>query len=189
MTAPLPTHRPRLTFERVWALVPVAHRPLLDGLALVGVRGFFLADGAPGVNDFGIFDDAVILVSPDCLVAFNGNTDPVRQGWNAKVGKPYAQLAAGVWRYTAGLHKGTPAFIQHAPVTVHRDAGAARPDVQPYDETGWFGINIHPAGWQSVNSEGCQTVHRGQWDGFHALLTDELRRWKVTAVPYILTGI
>ena len=156
-----------------------------DPVCLVGIRGYFRDTmGAVGKNDRGLYDDAIILVSPNVHAAFNANVDPARSGKNPKVGKGYASLKPGVWRYRMGKHgirSGSPykALVQAAPVTVARDGGN--------DETGWFGINIHRGGITRTNSEGCQTLPPAQWPAFIALVDSELKRNNAKTVSYVLT--
>lgn len=156
-----------------------------DPVCLVGIRGYFRDTmGAVGKNDRGLYDDAIILVSPNVHAAFNANVDPARSGKNPKVGKGYASLKPGVWRYRMGRHgirSGNPykALVQAAPVTVARDGGA--------EESGWFGINIHRGGNRTTGSEGCQTLPPTQWPAFIALVDSELKRNNAKTVSYVLT--
>lgn len=156
-----------------------------DPVCLVGIRGYYRDSmGAVGRNDVGVFDDAIIVVSPNVHAAFNGNVDPTRLGWNPKVRKPMAQLKPGVYRYKLGKHglrtkNPYRALVQAGPVTVFRG---------DKEETGWFGINIHAAG-RTTSSEGCQTVPRagGQWDALIALVEAEMKRNNAKTVSYVLT--
>lgn len=155
-----------------------------DPVCLVGNRGYYLNSmGARGKNDYGIYDDALILVTSNVHAAFNANTDPSRLGFNAKAGKPMAVLKPGVYRYKLGKHgvnRGNPytALVQAAPVTVLRGDG---------EEAGWFGINIHRGGRTTTSSEGCQTIPPSQWDAFISLVQTELKRANATTLAYVLT--
>jgi hypothetical protein len=155
-----------------------------DPVCLVGIRGYYLNSmGVAGKNDVGLYDDAIILISPNVHAAFNANVDPSRLGFNAKAGKPMAQLKAGVWRYKIGKHgisRGNPytALVQAAAVTVLRGNT---------EETGWFGINIHRGGRKTTSSEGCQTVPPDQWDAFIAMVQSEMKRNGATIISYVLT--
>jgi len=128
------------------------------GTYLVGVRGYFEKSmGNPTKNDRGIYDDAIFLVTPSKVRAYNGNTDPSfgRKGM--------ANLKPGVWEFETGLHglsrpNPYPAFRQHSKMTVYRD------DVG--DDSGYFGINLHRGGINSTSSLGCQTIVASQWDEF-----------------------
>jgi lysozyme len=164
---------------------------------LVGIRGYYRDSmGAKGKNDVGLFDDALILISPNVHAAWNANVDPSRLGWNPKVKKPMAQLKPGVYRYRLGKHgirsgNPYPALVQAGPVTVYRGDS---------EETGWFGINIHAAGGgvstmpRSTSSEGCQTVpgryglKGSQYDSFYSLVAAEMRRNNAKTVSYVLTS-
>lgn len=160
-------------------------------LIVVGYRGYYKNTmGAPGVNDRGIYDDAIFIDSPSVTAAYNGNTDPSRfrkgQGKGAKKGM--AVLKPGAWFvHKFALHKGKYlALCQRAgDVTVVRDGNP------PYEDTGSFGINIHRGGYNTTSSEGCQTIHPSQWDSFIELVKDQAQRyyeskWKSIVVPYIL---
>jgi hypothetical protein len=157
-----------------------------DPVCLVGIRGYYRDSmGAKGANDRGIYDDAIILVSPNAHVAFNANVDPAGVGINPKVRKGFASLATGVWRYKLGQHglrSGNPykALVQGGPVTVNRDGGKA--------ETGYFGINIHKGSVRSVSSEGCQTIPPAQWPAFITMVETEMRRNNAKTVSYVLTS-
>ncbi len=179
----IPKNRPRIERKTTEQLLRL--RKVSDPVCLVGIRGYYRDSmGAKGKNDTGLFDDAIILVSPNAHIAWNANVDPTRLGWNPKVRKPMAQLKTGVYRYKVGKHglrTGNPytALVQAGPVTVHRG---------DKEETGWFGINIHAAG-RTTSSEGCQTIPRagGQWDSFIATVQSELKRNNAKTVSYVLT--
>lgn len=155
-----------------------------DPVCLVGIRGYFRDTmGAKGKNDVNIYDDAIILVSPNAHVAFNANVDPSRLGFNAKARKPMAQLKRGVYRYKIGQHgisRGNPykALVQAGPVTVLRGDS---------EETGYFGINIHRGGYSTTSSEGCQTLPPAQWPAFISVVETEMKRNNAKTVSYVLT--
>jgi hypothetical protein len=156
-----------------------------DPVCLVGIRGYYRDSmGARGKNDVGIYDDAIILISPNVHAAFNANVDPSRLGWNAKVKKPMAQLRAGVYRYKLGKHgisRGNPykALVQAGPVTVYRG---------DKEETGFFAINIHRGSRNSTSSEGCQTIPEPCWTGFINLAEAEMKRNNAKTLSYVLTS-
>lgn len=87
--------RPRMPLERARALL--AAHGVTEQVALVGVRGFFGALGAPG-NDAGVYDDAVFLVTQEACVGFVFNTDPT------SFAPPNVALKTGLWRYRPGRH-------------------------------------------------------------------------------------
>ncbi len=158
---------------------------------VVGIRGYYCNTlGVPGINDRGIYDDALFLSSPFAFTAWNGNTDPsrVRKGRGTGARKGMAVLTPGLWfAHRFGLHRGQyPALVQSGgPVTVIRDGDP------PYPDSGLFGINIHRGGWSTTSSLGCQTVHPAQWPAFIALAQDLAKRhfgaaWKRTTIPYAL---
>jgi len=148
---------------------------------LLGRRGYYRNTmGVPGENDRGIYDDAMLLVSPTAFVTFNANTDPTRAGGHLAV------LVPGVYTYKLGIHglsrpadQRYEALVQAGPVTVQRDDGKR--------ETGWFGINIHRGGYTTTSSEGCQTIWPEQWDAFRELVKSEMRRFNMSTITYALT--
>jgi lysozyme len=137
---------------------------------LLGVRGYYRDTmGKTGVNDRGIYDDAIFVVGPETFVAFNANTDP------SFFRKGIATLATGFHAYRPGNHGisrpggGYPAF---RPATRNEELPVTRDGVK----APWPGvaINIHRGGYRTTSSEGCQTIHPSQWDAFHALVSMEL---------------
>ena len=159
--------RPRLTRSQVIAKLPSGYKVP----CIVGMRGYFKDEmGKKGVNDRGIYDDAIFIIEPNLMYCFNANTDPSRHGMNNKIGKGLASLKAGTYEYKVGIHgvskeksKQYEALIQEEKVTVQRD-------VTNTEHTGFFGINIHKGGFNSTSSEGCQTIHPSQWDEFMSLV-------------------
>lgn len=151
-------------------------------VVLLGVRGYYLSSmGKPGVNDRGIYDDAIFVVSPNAFAGFNANTDP------SVYRKGIATLVPGVHFYRKGKHGitkpggGYPAFRPATPdeeLTVTRDG-----------QTGLskgVAINIHRGGRNSTSSLGCQTIHPDQWDAFQQLAYAEMDRAGQKVVPYVL---
>lgn len=187
-----PAAKPKATFADVMKLVIKAHpSPGLPDVFLVGVRGYYRDSlGAVGRNDRGIYDDALFLISPKRISAFNANTDPskVRKGKGTGAGKGMARLKPGLYRaHQLGQHRaGTPgghqALVQRAgTVTVIRDGVDG-----DYEETGHFGINIHRGGVTTTSSEGCQTLPPDQWPTFIEEVRTALNAAGQTVVPYVL---
>lgn len=150
--------------------------------ALLGQRGYYRDTmGKPGVNDIGIYDDAIFYCSPTAFSSFNANTDPSRT-------RPgIATLIPGLWRYKLGIHGITrpeaqryKALVQGGSVTVRR---ADRAEL----DNGWFGINIHRGSYGSTSSEGCQTIHPDQWPAFIGLVDGDMKRHNALTIPYLLT--
>lgn len=174
----LPPGRPRLTRQKAEDLARKGGVPKETAVYLVGIRGYYHDDH--GDNQRGIYDDAIVLVSPSAFVTFNANVDPsaFRDG--------IASLMPGLYRYKTGIHglskpkaQQYEALVQADEVTVRRDGGKM--------ESGYFGINIHRGGANGTSSLGCQTIYPAQWPGFMALLKADLKRHGQRTVPYLLT--
>jgi lysozyme len=187
-----PAEKPRLSSTELRARIAQydIDRSLYP-LVVIGIRGYYKDSmGAPGVNDRGIYDDAIFIDTDQATVAYNGNTDPsaYRAGSGTGSSKGMASLNPGAWFvHKFDSHKGQYlALCQRADsVTVTRDG------TPPYEDTGWFGINIHRGGYSKTSSEGCQTIHPSQWDSFIGLAADQAKRyfgsaWKSQVIPYVL---
>jgi hypothetical protein len=189
----LPAGKPRLSTDELLEMLQPFNLDRDKYLViLVGVRGYYRDTmGAPGVNDRGIYDDAMFLHTPSVTAAFNANTDPSRfkKGSGTGATKGMASLKSGAWYvHTFDLHRSRYlALCQRAgEVTVIRDG------TPPYPCTGNYGINIHRGGYHQTSSLGCQTIHPTQWESFITLAVDQAKRyygakWKETIIPYILT--
>jgi len=189
-----PASRPQMSREDLEAkLAPFAIDRAKYPLIVVGIRGYYRDTmGAPGVNDRGIYDDAIFIDSADSFASFNGNTDPsaYRPGEGfSEATKGIASLNPGPWYvHRFDMHKGEYlALCQRAgSVTVTRDGKK-----ENYSDTGEFGINIHRGSYHGTSSLGCQTLHPDQWESFISLATDLARRyhadrWNKVVIPYVL---
>ena len=158
---------------------------------VIGIRGYYKNSmGAPGVNDRGIYDDALFIYTPSVMAAFNGNTDPsrLRKGVGTGSSKGMASLTPGAWFvHQFDKHNGKYlALCQRlGNVSVIRDGNP------PYKDTGSFGINIHRGSYNGTSSLGCQTIHPDQWESFISMAVDQMKRyfgnkWNKVCVPYVL---
>ena len=147
---------------------------LLSPCAILAIRGYYLDTmGELGVNDVGVYDDAMFFVGPGVFRSVRANTDPSKLGYNAAVGKPFAMLQPGTWPFIRGTHKGrSPALRQldeetadeyglanhgHFKVWRARSMQEVREGSARTDE-GYFAINIHSGGVASTSSWGCLTI-------------------------------
>jgi len=161
-------------------------------MSVIGIRGYYQDTmGKIGVNDRGIYDDAVFVLSPTCFKSFNFNTDPsaYRRG-RASLDSPQ------VVKYVAGYHgygrsSGHNAFRQASDVVVHRDSkvGNGKPlgNGRFKDSSSKrFWINLHRGGRSTTSSAGCQTVPVKQWDHFYSLVLSEMKGYKQANFSYFL---
>lgn len=147
---------------------------------LLGIRGYYQDSmGKPGVNDRGIYDDAIFLITPDQFLAFNANTDP------SVTRKGIAVLKPGLHYYKKGKHKitspkGYPALRPATPdegLPVIRDGQG---------ESRGIAINIHKGGYNTTSSEGCQTIYPDQWQGFIDTVYAAMDKAGQKTIPYLL---
>jgi lysozyme len=184
MSAIVPPSRPKATREEIARIANRALWPAaVPRVYVVGIRGYYKRTmGDPTKNDRGLYDDALVIVTPDTFAAFNANTDPSRQT------PGIATLCPGVHPYRPGNHGlskpggGYPAF---RPATPNEELPVMR-DGQPRKTTG-IALNIHKGGHTTTSSAGCQTIHPDQWDEFHGTLTRALAKAVQFQFPYILT--
>lgn len=164
------------------------------------VRGYRATSMGPTpLNDPGIWDDLIALVTPHSFHAINANTDPSRYGWNPGVGKPYGILQPGVWWWYPGPHKGhTPAFRQADDSETGRKLGFphdgkffvercwGRNDPRNYHEWGHQQVNIHLGGINSTSSWLCLTVPPQGGEQFLQRAWDSLKAYKQKVIPGVL---
>ncbi|MCA0448004.1 MAG: hypothetical protein LCH54_17440 [Bacteroidetes bacterium] len=201
MTKPiLPSAKPRLSSSDLHEkLSPYdLDRTLHPVIVLVmkcakQIRGYYLKTmGDPVANNRGIYDDVLFIDSPQVTAVFNANTDPshFRKGRGSGKEKGIARLKPGLYNaHCLDLHKNKYlALVQRlGEVTVIRDG---EPD---YEETGYFGVNIHKGGYTTTSSLGCQTIHPDKWDSFISTVKDQSvryfgKKWDKTVIPYVLMG-
>jgi hypothetical protein len=159
-------------------------------VVLLGIRGYYKnITGKDKNNSRGIFDDAMMWVTPNGIFAFQANVDPstYRKGKGTGSQKGIASLKTGTWMYKTGIHGGAsgsyPAFRQAEKVTVIRDGINGN-----YEDTGFFGINCHSGSKSGgTSSLGCLTVPYKQWPAFKELGYMELARNNQKAFPIVLT--
>ena len=184
--------RPQLTREKLEKLISNFKIDRQEfPFLIVGIRGYYLNTfGKKEENDRGIYDDAIFLLSERIFISFNANTDPskIRKGQGFGQEKGMACLKTGFWKsYKFDIHKTYPAICQkNGEVTVIRDGINGN-----YEDTGFFGINIHKGGINSTSSEGCQTIKPEQWEEFYNISKQEFSRlfgklWNKVTIPYVL---
>jgi lysozyme len=108
-------------------------------LLIIGIRGYYKNSmGEKGKNDRNIYDDAIIVDTPNGMFSFNGNTDPSKYDKGLDVLKEFFYPV-----YKFDTHNGSksqyPSICQRlGVVTVIRNGTT--------EHTGNFGINIHKGG-------------------------------------------
>lgn len=178
----VPKSRPLIAKGELINLIIQRHRlvELPIGCYITGIRGYYKNTmGVVDENDRGIYDDAIILTSPDAYVSFNANTDPsiFRTG--------VATLDYGIWRYKKGIHNKSKPKHRRYPALVQADSVQVIRDDFGLD-TGWFGINIHRGAPNSTSSLGCQTIFPTQWNAFISLVYSQMDRYNQEEISYIL---
>jgi hypothetical protein len=169
----IPPNKPRISYSRLMTILEPFNYPIEpDKMFLVGVRGYYKESlGATPLNERGIYDDAMLLVSPYVFATFNANTDPSIARPNIATLKPgfYQVHKFDMHRPAGGFHH--EAICQRAgTVTVIRDGNP------PITDSGRFGINIHKGRVNTTSSEGCQTIYPTQWVAFYNLAKEQAIR-------------
>lgn len=148
---------------------------------LIGIRGYYLDTmGKPGVNDRGLYDDALLLISPNYYETFNFNTDP-------SVYRPgIATLLPGLYPYKKGMHGLSKAHPYSAfrPATPGEQLPVLRDGV--LDPKPGVAINIHRGGYNTTSSEGCQTVYPPQWLPFQRKTYELMNQYRQPTIDYLL---
>ena len=150
-----------------------------ERVVLAGIRGYYKNSmGTPGVNDRGIYDDAIFVVSAASGGAagefrgFQANTDP-------SVYRPgMATLLPGIYDVVKWRHHGKYAALQIVNDRLTRDD---RPGI----DTGRHGINFHYGGIGTW-SEGCQTMSKPDFLIFQPLVYRLMDRNGLSSVRYLL---
>lgn len=152
-----PAARPKMKRKELVDLIKSTYPDYtIPEILVVGIRGYYRDTmGQPGVNDIGIYDDAIFILTRNSIFPFNANSDP------SSIIKGIATLNPGIWEsYMFGLHRGQYlALCQRAGLVTVSRSGAG-------NDTGYFGINIHRGGNWKTNSAGCQTIAPAQWNDF-----------------------
>jgi lysozyme len=176
--------QPKLLKEAAEALIRNHQFTFPEKVYILAIRAYYLDTmGKVGENDYGIYDDALFLITPDNFIPVNGNTDPSKQFPGVAV------LVPGIHYYKKGLHhlsnpdpkKRYPAFRPASPdesVPVKRVGGNKI--------TKGIAINIHKGSFTSTSSEGCQTVYPDQWLNFQQHGYTAMDTYIQHEIPYIL---
>jgi hypothetical protein len=175
----IPNSRPQLKREEAEKLLPAFDRSKYP-VCVLAIRGYYKETmGNPVKNDFGIYDDAFIVIAPGVYRTFNANTDP--SVLNSKL----AILKTGFHWYKKGIHG-----ITHADGGYAAFRPANKEEKLPVTRNGkddWgIAINIHKGGYGQTSSEGCQTLYPDQWIEFKYLVYDQMSTYNQKELPYIL---
>ncbi|MEO0312288.1 MAG: hypothetical protein RIQ89_1945 [Bacteroidota bacterium] len=173
--------RPKITPAEVAELIKASGETFTESVYVVAIRGYYKNSmGVPGVNDRGIYDDAMVLVGPNYFQTFNANTDPSKHKFGI------GTVAVGLHFYKKGKHG----------ISGPKPYDAFRPDTPdeglPGHRDGQTGVkriitpNLHSGGTLNTNSAACQTVFKDQWLEFqktvYKMMSDEGQR----RLPYLL---
>lgn len=163
----------------------------LTKMCVVGIRGFHSDMGKKDVNDRGIYDDVIAVLSPDQFRVFSGNTDPsrFREGVAMLVAPQTIRYISGYHGY--GRKSGHAAFRQDSNVIVKRDGGvgngkALGNGLFTDSESNRFWTNLHRGGVNTTSSEGCQTITNNQWSEFHSLVHKQMDKYNQDSFKYYL---
>jgi lysozyme len=175
--------RPNIDLNEVADYIAASGHTIVESVFVLAIRGYYKKSmGNPTANDRGIYDDAIVLVGPNYIQAFNANTDPSRY----KTG--IAKLIPGLHYFKRGKHglsKGLgKAYDAFRPATVDESLPVTR-DGQKGISKG-IAINLHSGGDQYTNSAGCQTIFRPQWLEFQKTAYQLMGQEGQRELPYLL---
>lgn len=197
MSTIIPAARPRMSSTVLKNKIKekgynIASFPII----IIGIRGYYLQSmGNATQNDRGLYDDAIYILTQNVSSSFNANTDPTsyRKGHGkADATKGMATLKPGLWlAHRFGKHNPSKPSGHEALIQIGGSVTVVRDGNPNYEDSGYFGINIHKGGKTTTGSEGCQTIHPNQWDGFYNLVLSEAKRiygnkYKQKTIPYLL---
>ena len=155
-----------------------------EKLFILGLRGYYRDSmGKVGVNDIDIYDDAIVIITPTSMQAYNANLDPTES--KHPEGRPTTVCGEVFRAWKFALHHGKyPALCQRGGKwAVIREKTGRREDSDV------LGINWHCGGNYSTGSEGCKTHPPAQWALAYAFAKNEAMRLygKLTdvIVPYM----
>ncbi len=149
----------------------------------MGIRGYYSSSMGPtDGNDYNLYDDAIVLVTPKSFQTFNANTDP---SFARKNGRSLAVLMAGRYKFYKGKHKGRYNALRAYP------EGVKLPCTREGKITVCSLINIHKGGMSNSSSgvtwsEGCQTLPPKQWDSFITSTYQLMMDYGLKTIDYIL---
>lgn len=174
MSRMVPASRPQQKREETEAILRASGIEV-DRCVLLSVRGYYLDSmGAVGRNDQGMYDDAMIVISPTVHRAFNANTDP------QKAGQKKAMLSPGKYEFYKGLHKARYNALRPFP------EGVRLPCTRDGVPSTCSHTNIHKGGLRDTFSEGCQTIWPDQYDEFIRLVYSEMTKYQQKTIKNLL---
>jgi lysozyme len=148
-------------------------------VALLAIRGYYRDTmGKEGVNDRGIYDDAIFIISPAVYKTFNANTDP------QKYGRRLAMLKPGHYAFYRGKHKGSAKYGYNA-LRAYPE-GVELPCTRDGVDSTCSYINIHKGGYRDTFSAGCITLPPSQWSEFIRTVYAEMDRLNQPVINLIL---
>ena len=166
---------PKISREEIETIV--SNSGVESDVVIVGIRGYYRDSmGKVGVNDRGIYDDAIFVLSPKKFQSFQANVDP------SVFRKGIANLKVGVYKVVKWIHRGKYAALQIVNDVVNRDGKTS-------DDSGRHGINFHYGSETQTWSEGCQTLPRSIYWRFLNLVYGEMQKYQLDSVQYILIDI
>lgn len=171
----VPPSRPKATWDDIANHLAAAGISITaEKAVIVGVRGYYLRTmGKPYVNDRNLYDDAMFIITPQSLAAFNCNVDPSRYR------EGIATLVAGIYSVVKHRHKGKYKALQIVRDTVKRDKRSGL-------DTGRHGINFHYGGDNDTWSEGCMTFPQSQYWQFQGLVYELMDTHGMREMKYLL---
>jgi len=179
----VPQNKPQYKREDAETILKIYKKPL-DRCYLIAFRGYYSQTFQPRGNNIGVYDDALVVISPDTFTTFNFNVDPSSQATGR------ANLCAGIWQFEIGIHNRSKAKSKQYTALIQDEAQFL---IKRFNQgtklESYRGINLHRGGNTTTSSLGCLTVPPIQWDSAINLIIAQMNKHNQKKIELILIDL
>ena len=177
----VPISRPQFKKEDAVKILEKYNLPQ-NQVYLIAFRGYYSRTFPPVGNNIGVYDDALIMISPDYYNTYNFNVDPSSEktGRANVVSNQIIEFEIGIHNRSKAKSRQYKALIQdEATFKIYRYNQGTK-----YEDS--IGINLHKGGYNTTSSLGCLTVYPDQWDSFIKDVEQQMNRYKQKKIQLII---